>query len=223
MSDAPSSAVDICNLALDFLGEGALVQDIDDPVSDNELLFARWYDQTRRKLLRSYNWNFACKFTTLARVGDGNGGYEDAYEYPADLLKVLMLSADTITQYLRPDQALTEYEITTEAGVRTLNIDNGAGTLYLKYTRDITDISVMDPLFVEVLALELAYAIAFRVTGKKSEVERVSQMLTLALPKAISADGQERPPRRISQSKAADARQALPMIGTNAVPGWVIP
>ena len=53
-----SSAVGICNLALDTLKQES-VANIESPVSIEESLCARWYDVTRRELLRSHPWSFA--------------------------------------------------------------------------------------------------------------------------------------------------------------------
>jgi hypothetical protein len=65
----------------------------------------------------------------------------------------------------------------------------------------------MDDLFVDILALRIALKIAMPITKKKSVVEHVSDMLKLEEPKAISVDGQERPPRRKQESKYLNARR----------------
>ncbi len=60
---APTTDVDICNLALDLLKQNkTVVADITTtPTSEEEITCARWYHATREALLRSHNWIFAKK------------------------------------------------------------------------------------------------------------------------------------------------------------------
>ena len=63
------AAIDICNLALDFLKQNkTLVTSITSPVSVEEITCARWYDVTRKALLRSHYWVFARKRKQILRV-----------------------------------------------------------------------------------------------------------------------------------------------------------
>ncbi len=66
---APTVAVDICNLALDFLKQNkTLVTSITSPTTIEETTCARWYDTTREALLRSHYWVFARKRAQILRV-----------------------------------------------------------------------------------------------------------------------------------------------------------
>ncbi len=60
---APSTDVDICNLALDLLKQNkTVVTDITTtPTSEEEITCARWYDATREALIRSHFWWFGRK------------------------------------------------------------------------------------------------------------------------------------------------------------------
>ena len=66
---APTVAIDICNLALDFLKQNkTLVENITSPSTVEEITCARWYDTTREALLRSHYWLFARKRKQILRV-----------------------------------------------------------------------------------------------------------------------------------------------------------
>lgn len=66
--------VDICNLALANCGQKNIAT-LDD---QNELArqCRRWYDITRRKLLRECNWTFARRVITLSLIGSLTGAEE---------------------------------------------------------------------------------------------------------------------------------------------------
>ena len=50
---------EICNLALSRLGDKKTVENIDNPTTQTEKTFAKWYDVTRRASLRKMIPNFA--------------------------------------------------------------------------------------------------------------------------------------------------------------------
>ena len=61
---APASSIDLCNLALDRLGQRPITA-IELPSTDIEVVCARQYEQTKRALLRRFLFNFAKKFKVL--------------------------------------------------------------------------------------------------------------------------------------------------------------
>ncbi len=66
---APTTDIDICNLALDFLKQNkTLVTSITSPTTEEEKTCARWYETTREALIRSHYWVFARKRKQILRV-----------------------------------------------------------------------------------------------------------------------------------------------------------
>lgn len=187
---APTSSVDICNIALDHIGERAIAS-IDAPTTSTEVLLSRHYDQVRRELLRSYVWNFAVKRETLSRSGTPAFDYTDAYTLPNDFLRLLRLGTR--------DLPLTQIDYDIE-GTDILVNNDGATGLRIRFIRDVTLVTSFDPLFVRILSLKLALAVGYKITNKKGVVSQVNDLLTIELPKAISIDGQERPPRKHTSS-----------------------
>lgn len=190
----PSAPVDICNLALDIMGE-APIASIDDPETEKEELMARWYDTTRRAVLRKYLWNFAQKWRVLARTGAGEGEYADAYALPNDFVRLNGVGE-------HKDRPYEEFEL----GEGVLYASKG-NSISIRYNRDVTNVAKFDPLFVNLFALRLARATAFQITKKKSMVEIIDGLLKQAEPESASVDGQERKPIRIQNSKYLAARR----------------
>lgn len=91
-SQQPIASVDIANLALDLLSQDP-VTSIVNPASPAADVMARWYDQTRRLLLRKYIFNFARKVALL--TVDANAPthpeFVNGYALPTDLVRLLKL------------------------------------------------------------------------------------------------------------------------------------
>lgn len=193
-TERPLSPVDICNLALDYIGEASATS-IEDPKNAREEIMSRWYDHVRRTVLREYVWNFAQEYKTIARSGDGVAQYADAFELPNDLVRLNVVGED-------PDNPITDFELTG----RTLLCNVGT-SVAIRYNRSVTEVDLMDELFINIFAIRLALKVAYKFTKKKSVVDYLDTLLKEEEPKAISVDGQERPPRRRQVSKYLSARR----------------
>jgi hypothetical protein len=202
---APTSPVDICSLAMEYLSDQALTS-VDAPITPAEAVASRWYDMTRRSLLRRHPWNFAIKRTSLARNSTTpEFGYADAYDLPDDFVRhIEILSSDMST-------TITDYEI--ENG--QILCDNSGGALYVRYVYDLTIVSKFDALFVDVLALELAMRICRKITGNNDLVPGIKEILKDLVADAFSVDGQERPPKRVERSNWKAARRRAFAGGTD--------
>lgn len=198
----PTAPVHICNLALDYLGE-APISSVENPRNQREEIMARWYDHTRMTVLREYVWNFAQKYDDLSRSGDGAGGHSDKYNLPNDCVRVNTVGSDRYNP-------ITDFDIFA----RELHCSEG-NSVPIWYNRNVTEVSKMDALFVNIFALRLALKVAYKFTKKKSVTEQISGLLALEEPKAVSVDGQERPPRRIQNSRYLAARKSGGILGRN--------
>lgn len=191
-----TSAVGICNLALDTLKQ-ELIANIESPVSVEESLCARWYDVTRRELLRSHPWSFARTRTTLLRNTTAPAfEYEDAYDLPADFLRLL---------YTGDDVYMENREYTIENGQILMN--NSGDSLSIVYVKDVTSVAKMDALFVDALAAELTVKLAPALLGMKPATQSylVSERDRI-LRQVRSINGQENPVKVIHKSDLITAR-----------------
>lgn len=186
--------VDICNLALDRIGE-LPINSIEAPTEPREEIMQRWYDTTRLQLLREYPWNFAQSYRTLSRAGAGTGTYADAYDFPNDFIRL-----NSVGQYLdfpEKDYAIRDGRLMASLGT----------TAPIWYNRNITDVSKMDKSFVNLLSIALALNVAYKFTKKRAVYDQMEALYSRELPKAVSVDGQENPPRRVQRSKYLSARK----------------
>lgn len=191
--------LDICNRALDHL-KGGSVKNVTTPSTETEILLRRWYDKSRKKVLRYHPWNFAIKRAVLAASSTSPAfGYTAQYPLPTDCLRVLTLQTDDGV-VIDPQ----DYDI--ENGAILYNADSGQ--LRLQYTYDCTDTKKFDALFTDLLELEIALGVGYRVTGQSSDVQRIAGLIKEAKPVATAVDGQEKPPRRVRRSATLTARRS---------------
>lgn len=187
-----TSSTDVCNLALDLLSAGN-ISDVENPTTATEELLSRWYDQCRRKLLREHSWNFAIDRISLAASStDPDFGYDSQFTLPSDFLRLLYLDdgSSNIIDY-------HSYQI--EGG--NILTSSSSGVVYLVYVRDYQEVSRFDPLFIQLLAHEIALAISYKVTESNTSVQRVVDNMRSLKSMAKAVDGQERPPIRVERSR----------------------
>lgn len=181
---------------MDHLNHDAVVMDIStDPQSEAEKACARWYDVTRRALLRMHTWNFAIKRRSLALGGAPSFHYSNYYNLPTDYIRLVGIGDENDIE--------VDYEI--EDG--KILIDNGDAALKLRYIYDQTDVNKFDAMFVEGLALLLAIRLAKSFSTDKSRRTELRDEWKEYKSDAFSIDGQERPPRRYQRSKFLSSRK----------------
>lgn len=200
---APVSAVDICNIALDHIGE-LPISSIESPVSRAEQIMARQYDHVRRACLRKAMWNFALAFRTITVSGDGAGGYANAFLLPNDCVRLNYIGTD-------PVNADTDFQISDR-----YIYSNSTESLTIAYNKDFTEVSKMDPMFIQYFALKLAEATVFALTKKRTLVADLKTLADEALKDAASVDGQERTPTRVDKSRLITARRRMGGIGSDS-------
>ncbi len=197
-----NSAVEICNLALDYLKE-APISSIETPQTDTETMLSRWYDHTRKAVLRKHPWNFAIKRAGLARLTSTPAfGYSFQYDLPSDFVRLLSIGTGG---------EIRSYELESN---KILVNDNGynassSTVLNIRYIYNFTNVSKMDPLFVDVFAIELAMRISYQLTGSDTKIQTLVQMLRDIVPETYSIDGQERPPKKRNRSRLLNARRSM--------------
>ena len=204
MSKTP---VDICNKALDLLGQAADIGNIETPTTDNEKVCARWYNDTLGFLLRRYMWNFAVWSTELPKdLKARYYGYSDAFKLPSDFVRLVSINGE---------KALNIIDYKLAGGYLFLN---GYGdSISFEYIRCIKDVTKYDDGFKQLFTLYLATNMAFRFTNKQTVVERLYRMIEIEEAKVISIDGQEQPPARIQYSKYRRARHGYARGGDTTI------
>lgn len=191
-----TTVVGICNMALGELRADPIVALTDNnPRAEACSVF---YDEDRKQVLRDHTWNFAIKRTGALTAESTGPTFEFSYYHllPTDFLRIVGVYGEDLLETLTPE----EYQI--ENG----KIASDYETIYIKYIYDNEDTTMFDPLFVKTLSLKLANSIALQVTGNASLKDGMFQLYELALQKAKTVDGQERPPKVKRNSGMKTAR-----------------
>lgn len=211
-----ASDVDICNLALSFLGDDANVSSISPPEGSQQSEHcARFYPIARDGLLQMHNWNWASRRVALSQTTPTVVQWQYAYALPADLMTIVsVIPADAQDDYaiaywpsdqpawlhnyspvLAAGQYVPQkYAVETKAdgtSVLYCNIENAV----LRYQARVTDTTKFPALFVTALAWHLASMLAGPVMkggeGAQMAMNCIKQM-GLYLGQARNVDAQQR-------------------------------
>lgn len=196
---APQSPVDICNLALDYLGQDSTIASITAPKSKEEIIFSHHYDLTRQCLLRAHAFSFAWAEATLAQTRGGTQDYKEGFLLPSDCLRLMRIGSQLfpINDYRIEDRTILVSGLFTAPTVSSLSI---------QYIRDEARVELMEPLFIQLLALELANRLAYKFNRSADEQGLINKMLVQETAKCVGTRWQESKPRRIDLSRAIQAR-----------------
>ena len=157
------SNVVIANRALQVLGISTRISALDqDDVNARAINLA--FIPVRDALLRKYEWNFAIRRTSLAKLSD-----EDAYEglnqylLPNNYARLLRQDKTGTTTVLRKDWQIENGKILTADG----------SPLEFRYLAKVIDPKEFDSLFDELFAYKLALATGRALTGSATIFEEV--------------------------------------------------
>lgn len=201
MAGAPTSAVDICNLALDHLRVDASVTSIETPTSDEEEVCARWYHQTRRDTLREAIWNFAAKRVVLTSSTDEPVffNFSKFFNLPNDYIRLATLGDE--------NNPITDYELEGGRILISSTQNTDSDNLNMRYVSDFTIVSKFDPKFISLLAINLAVNMSYKFGGQNNNLIRIEKLQAKIRLSAGAVDGQERPTKKIQRSRFTGSRK----------------
>jgi hypothetical protein len=95
---APSADIQVCQNALDRVGQEISIASINPPTPGNatEALLARHYDQQRLNTLRMHPWPFATTEILISRIGTPISDFSDAYQLPSDFVRFVSLGGKIV-------------------------------------------------------------------------------------------------------------------------------
>ena len=155
------SDTSICNMALGRIGANR-INDLSDTSEDSApAIHCRLhYEQTRDAQLRSHLWRCARARATLsANTVSPDFEYDYAYDLPADYLRLRSIFEDN-----NNGENVTRYTNAIEGNQILSNEDS----MKIRYTKQLTDPTKFDPLFVEVLVLQLALKLVMPLSQDKA-------------------------------------------------------
>lgn len=207
-----SADVDICNLALSYLGDEATVASINPPEGSAQAGHcARFYPMARDELLEMHTWGFATTRIALAAVANPSSTWQYAYAGPSDAVNYLEIldpaATDeytvgvqmTNTIYGAPNTGLSSYvpqpfEVEEDANGSDIILTNQQDAV-LRYTRTFVDAAKYSPLFTEALARLLASKLAGPVlkgSEGRNESKAQLELFRLVYEKAVESDANQR-------------------------------
>lgn len=181
-----ASDVEIVNRALQLLGAARVIALTDDSVSARAMNNA--YSPVRMAALRAHPWNFATKRASLAASATAPI-FGPARAFPLPTGFVRLLARDQADELNTKD-----WKIEQHAGAKAILTDDSA-PLEVRYTADVTDAELMDPLFREVLSHDLALACCEEITQSNSKEEKIRTARTLLLREARRTNAIENVPQ----------------------------
>ena len=183
--------VDVCNLALNFLGKGIIKS-----LSENTELARTCklhYDRYRRILLKDYSWEFAERTMKLEPVedfGDNVKGWDYVYRYPDDCLQVLKIYDGD--DHRKDDKREKFFVQTVDYRLGTKVICCNLENAFMDYVYNEEDCNYFSEEFVEALAHYLAYGMAQALTGSEAKAQTELQYMQNALYQAKLRTARER-------------------------------
>ena len=198
--------VDICNLALNFLGKGMIKS-----LSENNELSRTCklhYDRYRKILLKDYNWEFAqrtMKLTPIAEdYGDSVKGWKYVYEYPEECLQVLKVYNGDENKKDDHREKFSVQCVDYRLGTKVICCD--IEDAYMDYVADETDCNYFSEEFIEAFAHYLAYGMAQALTGSEGKAQTELQYMQTALYQAKLRTAREREHKPSLPHKYFDGR-----------------
>lgn len=203
------SDIDICNMALSFIGDQARITSINPPdASVQAELCSKFYPMALRSTLEMHNWAFATRRTELTLVDLDHieehaththewgthcdcAEWEYFYELPRHFLKaVAVLPADSLDDY----QQSQDFSVQLDSlGVPRLYTDCEEAVLV--YTEYSVETHLFPPLFQMAVAWHLASMLAGAILkgdAGANESKRCIQMSSMYAAKATSSDSSVR-------------------------------
>jgi hypothetical protein len=175
-----ATEVSICSNALRRLGDSPITSLTED--SERARLCNAFYEPSRDAILRSHTWNFAINRATLAKLSSAPA-FEYAFQYalPTDpfCLRVLKMEFEDY-----------EFKVENLAGQGRVLLTN-EGEANIIYIARVTDPSLFDSMFVDVLTAKLAVDLAYPVTNSTTLQTQMQRLFERKLSDARSLDSTE--------------------------------
>ena len=179
------SETKICNLSLSDIGSKRINDFGDDTESSPQAIQCRLhYEPTRDALLRSFYWPFAGARKTLAQdVTDPDFEWDNQFILPNDFLYLRSIFEDN-NEPNRNSRRSHAIE-----GRRFLTNDS---TAKIRYTKKVTDVTEFDPLFVQVLVLQLDLKLIAGLAKTDTQLKKsIKDDLKLLMPSVRTLSRQE--------------------------------
>ncbi len=191
----------VCNIALKRMGV-ALIVNLNDG-SDQASALNAVYENTRDRMLRELEWNFAQFRVVLASDPTKTPAFGYRFAYPLPTLPYCLKVNET-----DPADAIYDIENTIDATGKITGrvLVTDEGSLSIRYTGQVTDPQQWDASFVEALASDLAAQTAYTLTESEAKAKDMAQWAERALQRAQTVNSQEGSTRQADINALVDVR-----------------
>lgn len=202
------SPIDICNGAIIRLGGqqiSSLTQNSVEAIAMNSQ-----YNIVRQRLLRLHTWNFAMVRAQLAQdLVPPVFSYDFSYTLPTDCLRVVA-TKEQLDAYLFQYGGdfngwitvsnKVDFAIASSYKIEGRKILSNDGKMKILYISDVTDTTMFDASFIELMEIRLAMTCSYRITGSVQMRADLANEFNFALVSAQQDNGQEGTRERIEMS-----------------------
>lgn len=194
-----ATPTDIVNIGLRRIGANR-ISSMENDTTKEALVARDIYDEARRNLLNTHNWNFAIKRTQLVEsTTEPEFGWDHSYVLPEDFVRLISAHPSD------SDEGVVEYRLEFQEGEDRVILSD-SNELYIRYVFDIQDPNVMSASFRDTLAWQLAREFASALSKSTSAAELADQGYRRALSRAKSIDGVEDYPDRMAEGSWLTSR-----------------
>lgn len=174
------SLTEIANFALSMIGDER-VASLETDTSKAAQLCNQHMNEVRRACLVMHPWNFASRRASLPALATAPlSEWTAQYQVPAGCLRVLRVVSDD------------PHEPWTREG--DLILCNMAAPLGIRYIADFTDVGRFPPLFVRMMAADLAEQLALPLSASQAARNSIAQIGEDIRRRARSVDAAEGTP-----------------------------
>lgn len=180
---AALSETQICNMSLSDIGSKR-INDFDSVTEDSpQMIMCRLhYEPTRDALIRSHWWRFARARTTLSKdTTDPDFEWDNQFILPNDYLRFRSIEEEagytsrSRRHAIEGDRFLTNFS-----------------TVNMRYIRRVTDVTKFDPLFVQMLVLQLDLKLITGLAKTDTKLkESIKADIKDLMPKVQAVDNDE--------------------------------
>ena len=181
-----TSAVDICNMALNLLGDEATVVSVFPPEGSMQArMVATAYPFALNSLLESFDWTFARRSVVCSPLETATtDGWRYAFILPSDCLRVRSLRMKERDEPYAPvghvygywDGDSNDIEYTLGVVDKQRVVFTDAYAPVVRYTSKNTEPDLFSPSFATALAYKVALLVAGKMIGDENGVKRVSSL-----------------------------------------------
>ena len=195
------SRTDICNMALSII-KRQRIDSLED-TSEEAKACKTYYEHTRKRLLKMYNWGFARQLDKLALRNTVIPGWDYCYGYPHDCVTVQLVFDETSAR--DREMRRQDFQIITWTGNDRV-IATDTELAWAEYTADVKNTEAFSEEFIEALTRMLAANLAIPLTGNSELMQANMQLAQQSINIAMQEDVVEQERRTKWPRKYEQAR-----------------